>query len=292
MTGTKTPKTYANQGLSGSCFLQFDADFTEHMGLEMLNDLSSEAKEMNTCTTSDVAKIIGIHPNTVRLYEEWGLIPPAERKSNGYRIFTDFHIEQLRLARIAFQIELLQNGLRKKATETVRLSAKRDFDKALLLAEEYRSQIQREQRNAEESVVIAKQFLSVKSEEKILFLKRKEVSDYLNISMDTLRNWERNGLLRVKRKQNGYRAYTSDDIKQLKMIRTLRLANYSLEAILRMLTALEHDSQVNISQVLNTPRTDEDIVSVCDRLIVSLGDAEKNAEKMINKISEMKEKFS
>ena len=247
---------------------------------------------MNTYTTTEVAKIIGIHPNTVRMYEEWGLIPLAERKSNGYRIFTDFHIEQLRFARIAFQIEVLQNGLRKKVIETIKFSTKRDFDKALMLAEEYRSQIQREQRNAEESIGIAKQILSGKSAEQTLFFNRKEVLDYLDISMDTLRNWERNGLLQVKRKQNGYRVYTNDDIERLKMIRTLRLANYSLEAILRMLNALEHNPQVNIKQVLNTPQTDADIVSVCDRLIVSLQYAEKNAEKMINIILEMKEKFS
>ena len=247
---------------------------------------------MNTYTTTEVAKIIGIHPNTVRMYEEWGLIPLAERKSNGYRIFTDFHIEQLRLARIAFQIEVLQNGLRKKVIETIKFSAKRDFDKALMLAEEYRSQIRGEQRNAEESIGIAKQILSGKSAEQTLFFNRKEVLDYLDISMDTLRNWERNGLLQVKRKQNGYRVYTNDDIERLKMIRTLRLANYSLEAILRMLNALEHNPQVNIKQVLNTPQTDADIVSVCDRLIVSLQYAEKNAEKMINIILEMKEKFS
>ena len=240
----------------------------------------------------EVAKIIGIHPNTVRMYEEWGLIPLAERKSNGYRIFTDFHIEQLRLARIAFQIEVLQNGLRKKVVETIKLSAKRDFDKALMFAEEYRSQIQREQRNAEESIGIAKQILSGKSVGDTLFLKRKEVSDYLDISMDTLRNWERNGLLQVKRRQNGYRAYTNDDIERIKMIRTLRLANYSLEAILRMLYALEHNPKVDMKQVLNTPQADADIVSVCDRLIVSLKDAEENAEKMIHILLEMKEKFS
>ena len=247
---------------------------------------------MNTYTTMEVAKIISIHPNTVRMYEEWGLISLAERKSNGYRIFTDFHIEQLRLARIAFQIEVLQNGLRKKVVETIKLSAKRDFDKALMFAEEYRSQIQREQRNAEESIGIAKQILSGKSVGDTLFLKRKEVSDYLDISMDTLRNWERNGLLQVKRRQNGYRAYTNDDIERIKMIRTLRLANYSLEAILRMLHALEHNPKVDMKQVLNTPQADADIVSVCDRLIVSLKDAEENAEKMIHILLEMKEKFS
>ena len=247
---------------------------------------------MNTYMTSDVAKIIGIHPNTVRMYEEWGLIPLAERKSNGYRIFTDFHIQQLRLARTAFQIEVLQNGLRKKAVDTVKLSAKGNFDKALMFAEEYLSQIQRKKINAEESIRIAQQILSGKSAEHTLLLKRKEVSEYLDISMDTLRNWERNGLLQVKRKENGYRAYTSDDIERLKIIRTLRLANYSLEAILRMLNALEHDPQINISQVLNTPQADADIISVCDKLIVSLRDAEKNAKKMINMILDMKEKFS
>ena len=246
---------------------------------------------MNTYTTMDVAKIIGIHPNTVRMYEEWGRIPLAERKPNGYRVFTDFHIEQLRLARIAFQIEVLQNGLRKKVVETIKLSAKRDFDKALMFAEEYLSQIQKEQRNAEEAIGIAKQILSGRLEESTLFLKRKEVSDYLDISMDTLRNWERNGLLQIKRSANGYRAYTSNDIERLKMIRTLRLANYSLEAILRMLNALEHNPQVDMKQVLNTPEVDADIVSVCDRLIVSLKDAKENAEKMITILLEMKEKF-
>ena len=247
---------------------------------------------MNTYTTTEVAKIIGIHPNTVRMYEIWELIPLAERKPNGYRIFTDFHIDQLRLARIAFQIEVLQNGLRKKVVEIIKLSAKSDFDKALVFVEEYLSQIQREQRNAEEAISIAKQILLGNSVESALFLKRKEVSDYLDISIDTLRNWERNGLLQIKRKQNGYRVYTSNDIERLKMIRTLRLANYSLEAILRMLNALEQNPQINIKQVLNTPQSDSDIVSVCDKLISSLKDAEKNAEKMINIILEMKAKFT
>lgn len=247
---------------------------------------------MNTYTTSEAAKIIGIHPNTVRKYEEWGLIPQAERKPNGYRIFTDFHIEQLKLIRIAFKIEVLQNGLRKKIVETVKVSASRDFDKALCFAEEYRKQIQREQRNAEEAIRIAKQIISGKSVEDSICLKRKQASDYLDISMDTLRNWERNGLLKVKRKQNGYRFYTSDDIERLKMIRSLRCANYSLEAILRMLNALEHNPQVNIKAVLNTPQKDTDIVSVCDRLIISLRDAERNAGEIIEIISGMKVKFS
>ena len=97
--------------------------------------------------------------------------------------------------------------------------------------------------------------------------------------MDTLRNWELNGLLCVKRKQNGYLFYTGEDNERLKIIRSLRCDNYSLEAILRMLNVLEHNPQSNIEQVLNTPKEDTDIISVCDRLIVSLQVADRNAER-------------
>lgn len=224
---------------------------------------------------------------------EWGLIPRAERKSNGYRVFTDFHIEQFRLARTVFQIEVLQNGLRKKIVETVKVSAKKDFNKALVLANEYLSQIQMEERNAEESISITRQILDGKEiSETPLCLKRKEVSEYLNISMDTLRNWELNGLIEIKHKQNGYRYYTDEDIKRLKIIRALRCANYSLEAILRMLHALSDDPHTNIKQVLNTPKDDADIVSVCDRLIISLQRAAENARKMIDILYDMKSRFS
>ena len=78
---------------------------------------------MATYKTSEVAAIIGIHPNTVRLYEKLELIPKSERLSNGYRVFTDFHIEQCRLVLIAFQVEVLQNGLRKKITKMIKASA-------------------------------------------------------------------------------------------------------------------------------------------------------------------------
>ncbi|MCI8512774.1 MAG: MerR family DNA-binding transcriptional regulator [Lachnospiraceae bacterium] len=44
---------------------------------------------MNTYRTAEIAAVIGIHTNTVRLYEEWGLISKPERKGNGYRVYSD-----------------------------------------------------------------------------------------------------------------------------------------------------------------------------------------------------------
>lgn len=117
----------------------------------------------------------------------------------------------------------------------VKLSAAGNFDQALKLTEAYLSQLREERDNAEEAIRIVKQIISRQPKENCPAMKRKEVADYLGVSMDALRNWEMNGLLTVKRKENGYRIYTDDDIKRLKIIRSLRCANYSLEAISRML---------------------------------------------------------
>ena len=246
---------------------------------------------MNTYRTAEVANIIGIHPNTVRLYEELGLIPKPERRPNGYRIFTDFHIEQFKLARLALQVEVLQNGLRKKILQMVKASATGDFNTALSLTGDYLQQIKQERSNAEQAIMIVKQILSGGVPESSHLLKRKEVSEYLSISMDSLRNWEMNGLLTVKRKQNGYRVYTEADIQRLIIIRSLRCANYSLEAILHMLRQLSENPDTDIAIILNTPKQDSDIISVCDRLIVSLSAAEDNAYKILSMLQDMKVRF-
>lgn len=246
---------------------------------------------METYRTTEVATTIGIHPNTVRLYEKLGLIPKPERQSNGYRIFTAFHIQQFILARTAFQIEVLQSGLRKKIVSVVKLSANKNFEQAIALTQEYLDGILIERHNAEEAIQIVQDILSGKTEVHKFSMKRKEVSEYLDISMDTLRNWEMNGLLTVKRKENGYRIYTDEDIKRLKIIRSLRCAKYSLEAILRMLRQLSKNPDLDIKAALNTPLQSENIISVCDRLIISLTTAEYNAKKIMEMLQEMKEKY-
>ena len=246
---------------------------------------------MNTYKTAEAAQIIGIHPNTVRLYEKLELIPKAERQENGYRIFTEFHIQQLRLARLALQAEVLQNGLRKRIVEIVKVSAKGDFDRARILTEEYLRQVRLERENAEKAIIFVRQVLSIGVPENKSFMKRKEVSDYLGISMDSLRNWEMNGLLEIKRRKNGYRIYTQEDLQRLIVIRSLRCANYSLEAILRMLRKLSKDPHTDLKAALDTPDTEDDIISACDRLISSLAEAEKKAEIIIGRLLRMKSEF-
>ena len=248
---------------------------------------------MNTYRTAEIAGIIGIHPNTVRLYEELELIPRPAREANGYRVFTDFHLEQFKLARMALRIEVLQSGLRKKAIGIIKTSAQGNFDGAVRLAEDYLRQLKVEKSNAEEAIIITEGLLSGGlHEHDDTLLTRKETSDYLRISMDVLRNWELNGLLTVKRRKNGYRVYSQEDIQRLKIIRSLRCANYSLVAILRMLCALSDDPQADIRASIDTPNKEDDIISVCDRLLTSLQKAEENARNILRKLMEINKQFN
>lgn len=222
------------------------------------------------------------------MYEELELISVPLRKKNGYRIFTDLHVKQFELARIAFHIEVLQKGLRKNIVEVVKLTAKKQYDKAIESINRYIGVVREEIKNANEAVEITKALLQGSPERNTIFLKRKEVSDELGITIDTLRNWEMNGLLNVKRKANGYRIYSHKDVQRLKIIRSLRCANYSLASILRMLTALDQDSGTDVEEALNTPRESEDIVSVCDNLVFSLHAAEENAIQIMKMLKELK----
>lgn len=58
-----------------------------------------------------------------------------------------------------------------------------------------------------------------------------------------------------------------------------------------MMNALYQNESTDVKYVLNTPYDDEDIVSVCDKLIISLHSAKTNAEKMIDLLFKMKNKY-
>lgn len=242
-----------------------------------------------TYSTSQIAKIAGLHPNTVRMYEQWGLIQKPARKQNGYRQLTDVHVKQFELAKKAFHVEVLQSGLRKRMVEAVNLSAQYRFDEAECVVEEYIQIAWRELENAKNAAALCEALFQAAPRNGETYT-HAQAAAHLHVTVDTLRNWELNGLISVKRRQNGYRVYNANDMVRLRIIRALRCANYSLSAILRMLNALEtkHASQTALYELLNTPNEDEDIVSVCDRLALSLEEAIANAHDALRILGELK----
>jgi hypothetical protein len=99
--------------------------------------------------TSDIAAAVGVHPNTVRLYEQWGFLPPIPRSPSGYRLFTQDHLEQMRLARMAIHGPWPGSNIRKSALALVRKSASGDLGGALEQVYHHLALVQAERARAE-----------------------------------------------------------------------------------------------------------------------------------------------
>jgi DNA-binding transcriptional MerR regulator len=231
---------------------------------------------MKTYRTSEVAAIVGLHPNTIRRYEEWGLIPIPPRAANGYRVFTDYHIETIKIAQVAFQIEVLQSGLRILMVDMVKAVARYDFAEAQSLLDRYLKLVDQEIANANDVIHVVEDILAGKAEEDAVCFTRRETAEYLGVTSEALRNWERNGLLTIKRSKNNYRVYDGEDIKRLK--------------ILRMLNAIDQEKQ-DIKRLLNPLDPDDSIITACDNLIDSLEKAKSNACELKKQVADMQKRF-
>jgi len=238
--------------------------------------------------TSEVAGAAGVHPNTVRLYEELGWLQPVPRGDNNYRLYTMAHLEQMRLARIAIRKAFAIGTIRKRAISIIKTAAEGNLKSALEEAYDYLAHIKNEQAKAEEALVILQKWMDKRNEvgaEDVL-LGRGDTAGLLGVSIDALRNWERNGLLAVPRNsKNMYRRYGPRELDRAKVIRTLRMANYSMMAILRMLKAIDTDSkEPDILGIVSMPQPDEDMVYATDRWILSLKEIEKDASEVITQL--------
>ena len=237
--------------------------------------------------TSDIAKAVGVHPNTVRLYEEWGFLQPVPRSPSGYRRFTEAHLEQMRLARLAMHGPWPGSNIRKSALALVRKSASGDLGGALELAYHHLALVQAERARAEAAAGLLDRWAQgAATDTTAKPLQIREAAKLLEVTTDQLRNWERNGLIDVPRDpRNGYRLYSAAEIGRLRVIRMLLRAGYSMMAILRML--LQLDRGADPRQALDTPHPDEDIYTAADRWLSSLAEQEQRALNIITQLERM-----
>jgi DNA-binding transcriptional MerR regulator len=239
--------------------------------------------------TTEIAKAVGVHPNTVRMYEQWGFLPPVERLPNGYRVYTLFHLEQMRLARLAMHGGWPGGRIRKSALELVRCSAAGDLRKAIRLAKNHILLVKAERAQAEATADYLEKWVHGKiPEHPIASLPILAAARAVDSTPDAIRGWERNGLLRVPRDpKNRYRAYGAREIGRLRVIRMLLRSGYSTMAILRVMKHLDSGAKKKLRRVLDTPHPDEDVLWAADRWLSTLAEQENRARKILVQLRRM-----
>jgi DNA-binding transcriptional MerR regulator len=113
--------------------------------------------------TSQIAKDLGVHVNTIRLYEADGLLPAIPRAPNGYRQYTIMHLEQARLAHLSLRWPYLND--KALLIDLVKSAANVDLGMAMELAYKYLAHVRvvrtfAESAEDEEMQTIADRWLS------------------------------------------------------------------------------------------------------------------------------------
>ncbi len=248
-----------------------------------------DKKQRRYLRTSDLARAVGVHVNTVRLYEHWGLIPPARRTPAGYRQFTQSHLDCMRLARMVYAGDYPGRSIRRSAVRIINKAVSGDLGGALELAYQQKALVAAEYAQAEAAVALLERWAGGAAADATSgVLSIRQAARLLGVSIDILRNWDRNGLIDVPRNPNNhYREYGPAEIGRLRVIRMLSRAGYSSMAILRMLKQLDAGQREGLRILLDTPLPDEDVYTAADHWLSTLEDQSKRVEEIIRHLETM-----
>lgn len=237
--------------------------------------------------TRDIARALGVHVNTIRLYEATGYLPAIPRDPNGYRHYSALHLEQARLVQLTLQWPTI--GDRALLLDLITRAAGGDVGMAMELAYQYLARVRVERTYAESAV----EFLERWAAGQLLDTQREQVSigataRQLGVSVDQLRGWERNGLIAVPRDPaNQYRRYGATEFGRLRVIRTLAQAGYSQMAILAMLRQVDAGKTTDLRAALDLPPDEASIYAVADRWLSTLGEVEGRAQAVIRQVGRL-----
>lgn len=247
---------------------------------------------MSYLRTSDLARAVGAHPNTVRRYVDRGILPPVERSPSGYRRFTQRHLDCMRVARQVYCNQYLGAAIFQSGVRIIQATVSGDLRSALELAHNHLALVRSERAQADAAAAQLERWaFGPPAAGAAPPLQIGQVARLLGVSLDIVRNWDRNGLIDIPRDPaNGYRRYGTREISRLRVIRMLSRAGYSTAAILRMLIQLDRGETTDLRHALDTPRPDEDARLASDRWITTLADQERRAHTIIALIDEMIQK--
>jgi len=239
--------------------------------------------------TSDLSRAVGASPNTVRRYVERGLLPPVDRTPKGYRRFNEWHLDCLHVARAFYTNAYPGRAIRASGMRVVKAAVADDWVRALHLADDHLALVRAERARANDAVALLERWANAAATaEAGERLRIGDAARHLGVTIDVLRNWERNGLVAIPRDpSNRYRLYGPAELARLEVVRMLGRAGYSLMSILRMLLQLDQGSATDLRHLLDTPRADEDVFGATDRWLSTLRREEEVALAAVDVVREI-----
>lgn len=201
---------------------------------------ATEPRSDERLTTASVAAATGYSVQQVRDLEALGVLPPAPRAANGYRVFTGEHVRVLRAYRA---LALAVGPVR--ARGALRDVRTRPVEEALALLSSLHVGLVREREDA----LAAQEALRTIRDEAFAettptsedTMTITELAGALGVRTSTLRFWEKEGLVaaeRVEGRAGAARRYPLTAIRQARIAAALRAAGYRIPEIRDTMGAL------------------------------------------------------
>jgi DNA-binding transcriptional MerR regulator len=191
----------------------------------------------------DLARATGVSTQTVRMYEQYGFLPSAERSATGYRRYTSRHLQAMCVARLAVSgfgweqarriMSCLHTGQGGRALSLV------DACHADLYAQRTESE---RIVDALVSITQGPQFThQAQTGRNFHILGIGEAARKVGVRTSTLRYWEAQGVLRPARDpRTGRRTFGEAELARVELVALLRRAGYGLAAVAELAPALEN----------------------------------------------------
>jgi DNA-binding transcriptional MerR regulator len=188
-------------------------------------------------TPKQVAKQLNVSMTTLRRYEELDLIPDVPRTTSNHRYYTSTHMQ----AFVAIRA-LLKGYDIPVAYEVMKKIKQGDIVDGLWLINQQLQDIHLEKQRVESILNMIQQtdFSKYKNNQITDAMTIGEVAKICGVNPSAIRHWEKEGLIRSERNpQNGYRIFTSRDLRKIIVISSLRKSVYFIESMKQLLDDLD-----------------------------------------------------
>lgn len=205
---------------------------------------------------TSLAREAGLSVQQVRNYVELGMLPPAERAPNGYRVFTTRHADALAVAR-----QLIEGHGWQRARDIMRAVHEGDAAEAIAAIDESHSDLHR-QRTQVRNMLRA---FGGELPERLVVRTPIRITDAaaaVGVRPSALRFWERLGLLTVTRERGtGYRVYDTAQLTRARVIVMLREAGYSVPDVHEVVDGLNGTDPERARAALARREQELDLIS-------------------------------
>lgn len=253
----------------------------------------------------ELSRITGVKSGTIRFYEKCGFLMPAGRLPNGYRVFDEKHMYQVRICRLVFG-GFVNKRLRKISMELIWAARKWDLEAYQKAAENYLRAVQEDIEGTKRAIALVlgrmgEQKPYGEAERKCRLdgqenkpgdfrrhgtYPKKQAAALVGVTPEAIRNWERNGLF-GQMPSYQKRFYSPWAIERMYVIRLLLDNGYSMMAVRNFFAKFDEEDGQAAALMLMNPGESETLIYRADRYMETLLHTEEKAEQLCGLLEEM-----